>query len=758
MIRNTSLVVSLSECDKNDAKYIGGKAANLGEMIGAGFPVPHGFVVTSHAYFEFLKENRLETKIKHLLGTVNFANTQSLSQVSVLIKKMLVTSPVPEAIVREVFSEYKKIGLTSLVAVRSSATSEDSKSASFAGQQETYLNVSGEAALIEKIREGWASLFEARALFYRHEAKMDHVKTGIALVVQKMVQSEASGVMFTVDPVTNNKSRITIEAIYGLGEFIVQGKVTPDHYEVVKEDLLIIDKKIATQKIMLVKHGNDNKEEKVPEKKQSVQKISDEDIIILSQLGKKLEEHYFFPQDSEWAKEGGRIYLVQTRPITTLAEQKEKSTDENIKFTAAAGDKAILIGDPASPGVGIGKVKIVLDREDADAFESGMVLVAKSTNPDYVPIMKKAAAIVTAEGGRTSHAAIVSREYGIPAIVGAHLALEKLDDRMVITVNGKTGEVFKGSMKIEAEVEEGIDIRTATKLYVNIAEPELADQTAALHVDGVGLLRAEFMIAQIGIHPKKMIEEGKQIDFIDRLSSDIAVFCKAFYPRPVLYRATDFKTNEYRNLLGGKHYEPEESNPMLGYRGAYRYMHDPRGFKLEIEAIKKVREKMGLTNLRLMLPFVRTVHELENVKKIMHDAGLQRSHTFKLFMMVELPSNVILIDDFIDAGIDGVSIGSNDLTMLTLGTDRDNQEVATEFDEQNKAMLWSFERVIKAAREHGVEVGICGQAPSEFPDLVEKLVHWGINSISVSPDAVNKTRKTIYSAEQKLLQKIKSRP
>lgn len=755
MITKTTLVVPLIHCTKDDAKYIGGKAANLGEMINSGFPVPLGFVVTSYAYFTFLQKNKLDLKIKHLLGTLNFNSPDSLSQVSRNIKKLIVSSPIPEEVTKAVFQEYKKLGLTTLVAVRSSATSEDSKDASFAGQQETFLNVSGEAHLMEKIRQGWASLFDARAMYYRHEEKMDQLTSGIALAIQEMVQSQESGIMFTVDPVINNKDRITIEAIYGLGEYIVQGKVTPDHYEVAKEDLVIVDKKIATQKVMLVKKNDENVETAVLKTKQDLQKITDEDIVELAKLGKKLESHYFFPQDSEWAKSNGKLYIVQTRPITTLSKVEKPQKEMESFPVASSSSKPILIGDPASPGVGIGRVKIIHKPSEASSFEDGMVLVATATNPDYVPIMKKAAAIITAEGGRTSHAAIVSREYGIPAIVGAHLALTHLKNGMVVTVNGKTGEVFSGNMKIETQEEASQDVKTATKLYVNIAEPELASTMASKNVDGIGLLRAEFMIAQIGTHPKEFIARGKENEFVDRLSADIATFCKAFYPRPVLYRATDFKTNEYRNLAGGTKYEPVEPNPMLGYRGAYRYMHDPRVFKLEIDAIKKVREKMGLTNLRLMLPFVRTVHELEAVKKIIHDGGLQRSHTFKLFMMVEIPSNVILIDDFIDAGIDGVSIGSNDLTMLTLGTDRDNEEVAPEFDERNKAVLWSFERVIKAAREHGIEVGICGQAPSEFPDLVEKLVHWGINSISVTPDAINLTRKTIHAAEQKLLAKLR---
>lgn len=750
MVNATDLVISLSKCDKDDAKLVGGKVANLGEMIEAGFPVPTGFAITAHAYFLFLKQNKLDVKIKHLLGTVNYESTDSLAQVSRHIKKMIRESPVPEDLVKLIFKEYEKLGNNVLVAVRSSATSEDSKDASFAGQQETFLNVEGEAVLVEKVREAWASLFQARAIFYRHDAKFDHLKTGIALVVQRMIQSEESGVMFTIDPVTNDKEKVTIEAIYGLGEYIVQGTVTPDHYVVKKDTDEITDKQIKEQLVKLVKVGGLNKEEKVAKNEAGKQKITDEDILTLAKLGKALEKHYYFPQDIEWAKEKGKIYIVQTRPITTIDKQKG---NKEVFSQSPISEHAILIGSPASPGVGVGEVKIIRTLADSSKFKEGMVLVTKATNPDFVPIMKKAAAIITQEGGRTSHAAIVSREYGIPAVVGAALAMEKLKDGMMVTINGSTGNVYKGSIKIETKAETHADIKTATKLYVNLAEVELAEKISKYPVDGIGLLRAEFMIAHIGKHPKKFIDEGKGDEFTNQLAVDIGTFCKAFYPRPVLYRTTDFKTNEYRSLVGGKEYEPVESNPMLGYRGAFRYMHDARVFKLELAAIKKVREKMGLTNLRMMLPFVRTVRELEEVKKLITASGLKRSHTFKLFMMVEIPANVILIDDFIDAGLDGVSIGSNDLTMLTLGVDRDNQEVAVEFDEQNKAVLWSIERVIKAAGKHNIEVGICGQAPSEYPELVEKLVSWGINSISVSPDAIDKTRLTISNAEKKLLKK-----
>ncbi len=737
------------DIDKGDIPTVGGKGANLGEMTQAHFPVPNGFVITSNAYFHFLKENQLTTKIKHLLGTVNHDNNESLQQVSKHIKKIIMDGEMSEMLVKEIIDSYKTLGgsmMTQLVAVRSSATAEDLPGASFAGQQETYLNVEGEANLLLKVKAAWASLFEARAIFYRTEQKFNHFKVGIAIVVQKMVSSEKSGVMFTIDPVTNDKSKIVIEAIYGLGEMIVQGQVTPDHYEVNKQDFKILLKTPAVQEKMLKKEGKINKELNVRKEDQKKQKITDKQIEQLAHLGKQLEKHYYFPQDVEWAIDGDDVYIVQTRPITTISTKKEeKSTADFSKM------EMLLQGSPASPGIASGVVKIITSVSEVGKVLPGDILVAPQTNPDYVPAMKKAKAIITEKGGRTSHAAIVSRELGIPAVVGAEGATKILKSGDTVTVNGKEGLVFKGGFQgvIAADVQEE-QAKTATKVYVNLAQPDIADKVSKMGSDGIGLLRAEFMIADIGVHPKKMIRDGKKHEYIKKLAEQMAMFAKPFNPRPVVYRTGDFKTNEYRGLIGGKEYEPHEENPMIGYRGAFRYMHDPEVFEMEIEAIKMVRNKMGLKNLWVMIPFVRTVQELIAVKKLLSAAGLYRSPSFKLWMMVEIPSNFILLDDFIDAGIDGISIGSNDLTMLILGTDRDNSEVASEYDEQNPAVTWALERIITTAKKRGITCSICGQAPSEYPDLVEKLVRWGVTSVSVSPDAIAQVRKTIHEAEKKV--------
>lgn len=751
MVRPQDLVVDLSSIDKDDVMYVGGKGANLGEMIGAGFSVPSGFVITANAYELFLKENNLDKKIMHLLGTVDFKNTDSLSQVTTHIRKLIKTSSIPDIIVDQVFNYYSKLGKNCFVAIRSSATSEDSKTASFAGQNETFLDITGEANVIDKVRSAWASYFEPRSVYYRYENNV-LTKGGIALVVQKMVESEISGVMFTIDPVTNNKEKIVIEAVYGLGEYIVQGKVTPDHYELNKRTFSIKVLEVVPQKIMFAKVKGKAKEKAVPRILQKKQKLKDSEIISLAKLSEKIEKHYYFPQDIEWAKENGKFHIVQTRPITTTVERIGQLTQKESSHLSKPG-KPILIGDPASPGIGIGPVKILKNPKEIGKIEKGDILVTQYTNPDYVPAMKKASGIITETGGRTSHAAIVSREFGIPAVVGLENAIQHLKDGMVVTVNGSTGEIFSGSVLITQKKEIVSHFKTATKLYVNLAEPELAASIASKNVDGVGLLRAEFMIAEIGIHPKKLIEQKRQSFFVDKLSEKLETICRAFFPRPVLYRATDFKTNEYRNLTGGKDFEPIEPNPMLGYRGAFRYVSDPKVFRLELEALKRVREKKNLTNLNLMIPFVRTVDELRSVKKEVTATGLSRSHSFKLFMMCEIPSNVILIEEFIKEGIDGVSIGSNDLTMLVLGTDRDNAEVASVFDERDPAVLWAMERVIKACHKHNIPVSICGQAPSVYPTLVEQLVSWGITSISVSPDAIDHTRNILHRAEQKIILK-----
>lgn len=748
-------VVWFKDVDKDDVGIVGGKGANLGEMTRSGFPVPPGFIVTVHAYEEFLDRSNIRTKISQLTESLDVSDSKALENAARKIQTIITRSPFPRDIALEIIRAYFRLGKGALkhpvVAVRSSATAEDLPGASFAGQQATFLNVQGEANLIERVKEAWASLFTARALFYRATNHFDHFKVGIAVPVQKMIESEESGILFTIDPVTNDKGKVIIEAIYGLGELIVQGAVTPDHYEVDKKTDRIIKKEVDIQEKLMRRKGLSNETVTLDKKEGGKQKLTDEQIIKLSLIGKKLERHYYFPQDAEWAVEDGIIYIVQTRPVTTVGK------DESARTPARATRNTLIVkGDGASPGMGSGPVKMLSSAKEVGKIATGDVLVAEQTNPDFVPAMRKAVAIVTERGGRTSHAAIVSRELGIPAVVGAKEIRKRVRDGEVITVNGTTGEIFKGTVahvSSAAVHASGEKLKTATKVYVNLAEPSRAHAIAQMGADGVGLLRAEFMIADIGVHPKKLIADGKQKLFVDTLATQLETFCKEFSPRPVVYRTTDFKTNEYRHLKGGDAYEPEEPNPMLGFRGAARYTADTRVFDLELDAVKTVRNKMGYKNLWMMIPFVRTPKELMDVKKIIAQRDLVRSSTFKLWLMCEIPTNVIRIDDFLDVGIDGVSIGSNDLTMLMLGTDRDNSEVAEDFSELDPTLLWSFEHVIKACGKRGVTTSMCGQAPSDYPELVEKLVSWGVTSVSVNPDAIHHVRQTVADAERKLVRK-----
>ncbi len=755
-------IVWFREVDKEDTALVGGKGANLGELTRAGLPVPPGFIVTSVAYFDFLKRTGLTAKIKKILKGLDVENSQQLNQAALLVQKEILAKPIPTALSREINHAYQKLYTTSegaiFVAVRSSATAEDLPQASFAGQQKTFLNVSGGEAVIKAVRLSWASLFEARAIYYREVNHFDHLKVGIAVPVQKMIQSEKSGIMFTINPVDSDKEKMVIEAGWGLGEPIVLGAITPDRYLVNKADLKILKKEIGPQAWKIIKVGKQNKHLTCTSDEQKTQKLSDEEILKLAEYGRRIEEHYQFPQDTEWAIEKNKIYFVQSRPVTTI--KKKENREEKKEISLEDGDQnvgVLLKGIAASIGIASGPVVIIHSPDEIDKVKTGDVLVTEQTSPDYVPAMKKATAIVTEAGGQTSHAAIVSRELGIPCVVGTGTATHLLKNSQVISVDGAKGLVYKGKIdRQEAPTDkndgggfsEEVPI-TATKVYVNLGEPSVADKIAQLPCDGVGLMRAEFMIAEIGEHPRALVKAGKQDIYVNKLVEGLQKTCQAFAPRPVVYRATDFKTNEYRNLKGGEKIEPQENNPMIGYRGALRYAREPDLFKLELEALKKVRSLYD--NLWLMIPFVRTLDEFEKVKVLIEEAGLERGPDFKLWMMVEVPSNVILIERFCKAGIDGVSIGSNDLTQLILGIDRDNKDLAEEFDERDEAVRLAIAHVIKVCRRYHKTVSICGQAATTYPEIAELMVKEGATSVSVSPDSVVATRRLIASVEKKIL-------
>jgi pyruvate,water dikinase len=757
MPNTPALVLPFSKIRKEDIPLVGGKGANLGEMYNFGIPVPDGFVITAQAYEKMIEHNALQPVIREIIRQTEVTNQKQLEKAAIKIQRLIFTADIPKELVSEIFDSYSKLkpgDKNPLVAVRSSATAEDLPDASFAGQQESYLDIKGESNLIQAVRRAWGSLWGARAIFYRATKGYNHFKVLLAIPVQLMVQSDVSGVVFSVNPVTGNKNHVVVEAVWGLGDFMVQGVVNPDHYIVNKDEFTIHSRQPVSQTIMEVHdYPSGVKKVKVPKNKIFAPKLTDEQVINLAKLSVKVHQHYFFPQDSEFAIENGKIFLVQTRPITTLDSNRavQKISEEQL-----VNLKQVVQGEPASFGIGFGKVVKIKAAKEIDKVQSGDVLVTEMTAPDFVPAMKRASAIITDKGGQTSHAAIVSRELGVPAVVGTKNATKILKNDQIVTVNGATGTIYlgvpeKGKVVKPKEFKEEEYPKTATKIYVNLGEPDLASVVAQGNSDGVGLLRAEFMVAEIGVHPKKMIREGKGKLYTEKLAESLMKFTHSFGDRPIVYRATDFKTNEYRNLKGGQDFEPIEPNPMLGFRGCYRYISDESVFNLELEAIKIVRNKYGYKNLHLMIPFVRTVDELIKVKRIIAAAGLTRSNSFKLWMMVEIPSNVILLDDFISAGIDGVSIGSNDLTMLILGTDRDNETVAVEFDERNPAVLWALEHVVKTAAKRGITSSLCGQAASMYPDLVDKLVTWGITSVSVSPDAVDNTRRVVAGIEKRLL-------
>ncbi|MCE4602385.1 MAG: pyruvate, water dikinase [Desulfurococcales archaeon] len=796
------LIVWLDEIPLQDKTLVGGKAAGLGIMISNGIPVPPGFVVTSEAYKQFIFETGIAGFIKHIIEEVIVSGKpEEYEKASSLIRSKFIRTPMPSRIRSEIIQAYRRLGSQvgleePRVAVRSSATLEDLPEASFAGQQETYLNVQGEDAVVEHVKKAWASLWTARALSYRDSLNIDHEAAYMAVVVQKMVNSRSSGVMFTIHPVTGDESKIVVESIWGLGEFIVGGKVTPDTFILDKGTLEILEARISEKDRALfyddmlgrnveveLPSGEEDLariREKTPGVARIVEKygirsdrpsITEEEAKSLAEMGLKVEQVFARPMDIEWAidsdmPQGNNIFLVQARPETVWSRRAKEQVEEE-RVEEKTGE-VLVRGVPASPGIASGRVKVALTVDEAKRkMEKGDVLVTKMTDPDWVPYMKMASAIVTDEGGMTAHAAIVARELGIPAVVGTGDATNKLKDGVLVTVDGSRGVVYYGELAREeaeerpaeaavpAEILVNLHPVTATKIYMNLGQPEEIDRYKNLPFDGIGLMRIEFIISSwIGYHPLYLIDQGRGVFFVDKLAEGIAKVASAIYPRPVVVRFSDFKTNEYKGLKGGEKYEITERNPMIGWRGVSRYIsqkYEP-AFRLEVRAIKKVRDEWGLKNVWVMFPFVRTTWELERAIKIMEDEGLYRGKDFKVWIMVEVPSTVFLADEFAKI-IDGFSIGSNDLTQLVLGADRDSGLLARMgyFDERDPAVLRAMEMIIDAAHKNGITASICGQAPSVYPEVVEFLVRKGIDSISVNPDAVIRVRRTVASIEQRIL-------
>ncbi len=741
-------VLWLEEVDKDDIPLVGGKAANLGELMRAGIPVPEGFVVDAKSFREFLEVTGLKDEIYGMLSSLNVEDTEKLNEVSKKIREMIVNAKMPEEIEKAIREAYRKLceeyGGEVFVAVRSSATAEDLPDASFAGQQETYLNVIGEDEVVEKVKRCWASLFTPRAIYYRVQKGFRHEDVSIAVVVQKMVDSEKSGVMFTSHPVTGEKKCI-IEAVFGLGEAIVSGLVTPDTYVYDRIAKKLEEVRIGEKKFMITRQDGKNVKVELDAEKARQRVLSDGEIEKLVNLGEAIEEHYGKPQDVEWAIEGGSIYIVQSRPITTIKGKTE--TAETVEE-----GRVLVKGLGASPGVATGKVKIVLSLDDLDKVEPGDVLVTTMTTPDMVPAMKRAAAIVTDEGGMTCHAAIVSRELGVPAVVGTKEATKVLKDGMVVTVDGEKGVVYAGRVEEEREAPVAAAMAapliTATEVKVNISIPDAAERVAReTQADGVGLFRIEHMVLGLDKHPMKYIRDGQIDEYVEILYREMRKVVKAFYPKPVWIRTLDAPTDEFRSMEGGED-EPIEPNPMLGYRGIRRDLTEEEHLRAEFRAIKKLVDE-GFTNVGIMLPLVISPEEVRRAKRIAIEEELPLDK-IEFGVMVETPAAALIIEDIIKEGIDFISFGTNDLTQYTLAVDRNNENVAHLYDETHPAVMKLIERVIKICKEHGVKTSICGQAGS-YPHVVAKLVEMGIDSVSANPDAVHRVRETVARVEKKLI-------
>lgn len=790
----TNYIISYSELGKNDVSLVGGKNASLGEMANhlksQGINVPDGFATTALAFQNFLQENQLAKPLTELFEKLDKKNFSNLSEIGEKARLLVKNAVFPVNLKHEIISAYKELctkeGREVEVAVRSSATAEDLPTASFAGQHDSFLNISSDEDVVNAVHRCFVSLFNNRAIKYREDNGFEQMKVYLSAGVQLMVRSDLSsaGVIFTLEPESGFKDVIVISGVWGLGENIVQGAVTPDEFHVFKPTLqknkhAIISKRLGTKAKTMVYSPNDKSSiinTETPEDKSKQWVLNDKEITQLAKWSYIIEQHYKMPMDIEWAKDGisGKLFIVQARPETVHSKK-----DPYLKTEYIVKEKGTVLtkGNAIGSGIAAGKARIILSSADAHLLQEGEVLVTDITNPDWDPILKKAAAIITNKGGRTSHAAIVAREVGAVAIVGTDDATEKIKDGMLVTVScaqGKTGFVYNGQLNW---TEQNLDFRNMTmpetKPMMILGDPEKAYGYSFYPNMGIGLMRLEFIInSAIKIHPmalvnfnslkdsaaKKQIEEitfqysNKKEYFIDKLAQAVGTIAAAFYPKDVIVRMSDFKTNEYANLIGGKEFEPEEENPMIGFRGASRYYNKRYrdGFHLECEAMKRVRNEMGLTNVKLMIPFCRTVEEGKKVVELMSSYGLKRGdNDLEIYVMAEIPSNVILAKEFSEV-FDGFSIGSNDLTQLTLGLDRDSAIVSDLFDENNKAVKTMIATVIRTAKENGAKIGLCGQAPSDYPEFAQFLVEQGIDSISFNPDALLKGMENMVKAELKV--------
>ncbi|MFC6904785.1 pyruvate, water dikinase [Halalkalicoccus tibetensis] len=757
----------LADIGSDDLEIVGGKGASLGELTGAGLPVPSAFIVTAGTYREFIDDAGIADEI-HAAVDVDVEDSAALATAQERAEELILETPFPEELREEILASYGSFGDDPFVAVRSSATAEDLPDASFAGQQETFLNVT-EEDLLERVKECWASLFTQRAIYYRKQQGFDSEDVNIAVVVQRMVDAEKSGVMFTSHPSTGDP-RIIIEAAWGLGEAVVAGSVSPDNYVVDRESGEIEEETIATKKVMCVRdeESGETVEREVPEERRDERVLEDGEIEQLIALGERVEDHYGTPQDVEWAIVEGEVFMLQSRPITTIsegeAEESESGLMEGIadgnggsmEYEEREGDGEELVhGLGSSPGRASGAARIVTKLDQLDKVEEGDIIVTEMTTPDMVPAMKRASGIVTDEGGMTSHAAIVSRELGVPAVVGTSNGTKVIEDGQQITIDGERGSVEAGRTSDEPDHEPVEDVRpetpvkpmTATEVKVNVSIPEAAERAAATGADGVGLLRIEHMILSLGKTPQKFVADNGEKAYVDEIVDGIRGVADEFYPRPVRVRTLDAPTDEFRQLEGGED-EPHEHNPMLGYRGIRRSLDRPDVFEYELRAFSRLYE-MGYDNVEIMFPLVNDAEDVLAARRLMEEAGIDAERR-SWGVMIETPASALSIEGMAEAGIDFASFGTNDLTQYTLAVDRNNGNVADRFDELHPAVLELIESTIDTCREHDVDTSICGQAGSK-PKMVQHLVNTGVSSISANIDAVRDVQHEAKRVEQKLL-------
>jgi pyruvate,water dikinase len=737
-----------------DVPWAGGKGANLGEMTHAGVPVPGGFVVGAPTYAAFVDETGLRGRLADLLEGLDVDDTAELERRAADAGALVAGQQMPDWIGAAITESYDRVcegEPDAPVAVRSSATAEDTESASFAGMNETFLNIKGGESVVDAVRRCWASLFGARTVFYRAKRGFSQTDIDIAVVVQRQIQSTRSGVMFTINPASGDRDELVIEGSFGLGEAVVSGSVSPDRYVVEKESLHIRERDIKAKELVIESKPDGGTVTRALEGEERMRPtLADQEVRELAELGRRIERHYEAPQDTEWAFDPeGTAWMLQSRPVTSAGG--DGSGDGKVRLGAE-----LIKGLGAAPGLASGPVRVIAELSDATRLSEGDVLVTHMTAPDWVPLMRKAAAIVTDSGGMTCHAAIVSRELGIPCLVGTGEATTRLRDGEVVTVDATHSVVREGAAQ-RAERPAAAPAAapapvTGTRLLVNLSEPSQVERAAALDVDGVGLLRAELMVIEAlgGAHPRQLCEQGREPEFVDRMAEALTAFASEFMPRPITYRTIDFRTNEFRGLEGGDRFEPEEANPMIGYRGAHRYVSEPDIFALELDAVRRVWDA-GFSNFHVMLPFVRTTDELRACRELVVRSGLLERPGFELWVMAEVPSVLFNLEAYAGLGVAGISIGSNDLTQLLLGADRDSEVLADVFDERDPAVTAYLQELIPKARGLGLQTSICGQAPSVHAEYAELLVRAGIDAISVNMDVVDRTRRLIAAAEQRVL-------